>query len=356
MSLLKMRAVKPHYGIGGHCEAVRSGHPVNYGPEVGEEIGDGEMVARIAAWARRLTESPKGMTINLRSMILVALTSAFAFGQPAVVASPKFEVAALKLCKGDGPGASKGGSPLGGGGPTSAGALHFNCATVSGLIQEAYVTYANASRDLWSRVPIDVAPAWINSDRYDINAKAEDSPSPGTMQGPMLRALLEDRFKLRIHRETREVPIYVLTVVKSGSKLQQFKEGSCIPIDLTKPPSPTTPGQTRGCTSMISGSAKGPNMASMFMQATTVDEFSKALGFVLARPVINKSGIAGLFDFRMEYAIDETISGTRVAPSDEPAVPSIFTAIQEQLGLKLDSAKGPGERLVIDHVEKPSEN
>jgi len=92
------------------------------------------------------------------------------------------------------------------------------------------------------------------------------------------------------------------------------------------------------------------------MQATTVDEFYKALAFVLARPVINKSGIAGLFDFRMEYAIDESISGTRVAPSDEPAGPSIFTAIQEQLGLKLDSAKGPGERLVIDHVEKPSEN
>jgi uncharacterized protein (TIGR03435 family) len=172
----------------------------------------------------------------------------------------------------------------------------------------------------------------------------------------MLRALLEDRFKLRVRRETREVPVYVLTAVKSGSKLQPFKEGTCTPIDLTKPPSPPTPGQTPGCTSMISGSAKGPNMARVFMQATTVDEFSKALGFVLGRPVINRSGITGLFDFRLEYAIDETTGGTRVAPSDEPAGPSIFTAIQEQLGLKLESAKGPGERLVIDHVEKPSEN
>jgi uncharacterized protein (TIGR03435 family) len=205
-------------------------------------------------------------------------------------------------------------------------------------------------------VAIYGGPTWINSDRYDINAKAEDSASLGTMQGPMLRALLEDRFKLRIHRETREVPVYVLTVVKSGSKLQQFKEGSCPPIDLTKPPSPPTPGQTPGCTSMISGSAKGPNMARVFIQAATVDEFSKALGFVLARPIINKSGIAGLFDFRLEYAIDETTGGTRVAPAEEPAGPSIFTAIQEQLGLKLDSAKGPGGRLVIDSVERPSEN
>jgi uncharacterized protein (TIGR03435 family) len=171
----------------------------------------------------------------------------------------------------------------------------------------------------------------------------------------MLRALLEDRFKLRIHRETREVPVYVLTVVKSGSKLQPFKEGTCTPIDLTKPPSPPAPGQTPGCTSMISGSAKGPNMARVFMQATTVDEFSKALGFVLARPIVNKSGIAGLFDFRLEYAIDETTGGTRVAP-DEPAGLSVFTAIQEQLGLKLDSDKGPGGRLVIDSVARPSEN
>jgi uncharacterized protein (TIGR03435 family) len=107
---------------------------------------------------------------------------------------------------------------------------------------------------------------------------------------------------------------------------------------------------------MISGSAKGPNMARVFIQAATVDEFSKALGFVLARPIINKSGIAGLFDFRLEYAIDETTGGTRVAPAEEPAGPSIFTAIQEQLGLKLDSAKGPGGRLVIDSVERPSEN
>ena len=297
----------------------------------------------------------------MRIAIVVASGLAFlaAFGQTQDH-TPKFEVAAIKPCRDTGtpgPGASKGGSPLGTGGPTSAGALHFNCATVSGLIQQAYVTYANASRDLWSRVAIDGGPAWINSDRYDINAKAEDSASPGTMQGPMLRALLEDRFKLRIRRETREVPVYVLTVAKSGSKLQQFKEGTCTPIDLTKPPSPPTPGQAPGCTSMISGSAKGPNMTRVFMQATTVDEFSKALGFVLARPIINKSGIAGLFDFRLEYAFDETTGGpARATPSDEPAGPSIFTAPQEQLGLKLESAKGPGERLVIDSVARPSEN
>jgi uncharacterized protein (TIGR03435 family) len=173
----------------------------------------------------------------------------------------------------------------------------------------------------------------------------------------MLRALLEDRFKLKIRRETREVPVYVLSAAKGGLKLQPYKEGTCTPIDLTKPLSPPVPGQKPGCTSMISGSAKGPNMARVYMQATTVDEFSKALGFVLARPIINKSGIAGLFDFRLEYAFDETTGGpARATPSDEPAGPSIFTAIQEQLGLKLEPAKGPREFLVIDHVEKPSGN
>ena len=300
------------------------------------------------------------MTAASRSVILIALTSASAFGQSSRQ-RPVFEVASIRPCQsgnspGGGPGATKGGSAFGSGGSPSPGRLILNCATVAGLIQQAYVTYANVNRDVWSRLPIIGGPAWINSDRYDINAKAEDSASAGMMQGPMLQALLEDRFKLKIRRETREVPVYVLTVVKSGPKLQQFKEGTCTPVDLAKPPSPPAPDQMLGCTRMISGSAKGPNMARVYMQATTVDEFSKALGFVLARPIINKSGIAGLFDFRLEYAFDETTGGPRAAPSDEPVGPSIFTALQEQLGLKIDSAKGPGERVVIDHVEKPSGN
>ncbi len=252
---------------------------------------------------------------TLRRIALVALISASAFGQSAGKASQKFEVASIKPCRDDGnpgPAATKGGSPFGSGGSPSPGRLILNCATVAGLIQQAYVTYANVNRDVWSRLLIDGGPAWINSDRYDINAKAEDNASLGTMMGPMLQALLEERFKLKIRRETREVPVYVLNVAKSGLKLQQFKEGTCTPIDLTKPPSPPVPGQKPGCTRMISGSARGPNMARVYIQASTVDEFSKALGFVLGRPVINKSGIAGLFDFRLEYTIDETTGGTRV--------------------------------------------
>jgi uncharacterized protein (TIGR03435 family) len=297
---------------------------------------------------------------TLRCTGLFALMSASVFAQSAAPRSV-FEVASIKPCQsgdssGAGPGATKGGSPFGSGGSPSPGRVVLNSATVAGLNKQAYVTYANVNRDEWSRLQIDGGPSWKNSDRYDITARAEDNASLGTMMGPMLQTLLEERFKLKIRRATREVPVYVLNVAKSSAKLQPFKEGSCTPIDLTKPPSPPVPGQKPGCTRMISGSAKGPNMARVYIQASTVDEFSKALGFVLGRPVINKSGIAGLFDFLLEYAIDETTGGTRVAPSDEPAGPSIFTAIQEQLGLKLDSAKGPGERLVIDHVERPSGN
>ena len=307
---------------------------------------------------------PKSATGVAAGMLAVALPILLGiFGelqsQAQSQTTPKFEVVSIKPCKGGdssgGPGASKGGGPLGNGGPPSAGRLTYNCATVVGLIQQAYVTYANGRRNLWPSVPIEAGPAWINSDRYEINAKAGDTTSPAMMQGPMLQALLEDRFKLKIHPETREVPVYVLTIAKGGPKLQPFREGSCTPVDFTKLSSPPAPRQKPGCNSMIG--AKGPNMAQIYLQGATLDEFSKALGLVLGRPVINKTGISGLFELHPIYAVDQSIAGLPpTAIPTEPEGPSIFTAVQEQLGLKLDSARGPGERLIIDSVARPSEN
>jgi len=129
--------------------------------------------------------------------------------------------------------------------------------------------------NFFSSVPIDGGTAWIHSERHSINAKAESKATPEMMQGPMLQALLEDRLKLKIHRETREIPVYALAVAKGGLKLEQFKEGSCTPrppIDLTKPPAPppTLPSGGKYCTNV--GTLKGPTMV-VNVEGATLDDF-----------------------------------------------------------------------------------
>jgi uncharacterized protein (TIGR03435 family) len=232
---------------------------------------------------------------------------------------------------------------------------------VKSLITTAYTLYANGRTNplndpLILLAPIEGGPAWINSDRYSIDAKAEGSATQETMRGPMLRALLEDRFKLKIRRETREVPVYALTVAKNGAKLHPAEEGSCTPFDLTRPA--PAPGGKPWC-KFSGGARKGPNVT-LETRGLSLDEFAKALimGNSLDRPVINRTGITGTFDFHLEYALDETSPRFRPDSGDagDPPGPSIFTALQQQLGLKLDPAKGPGEFLVVDRVEKPSEN
>ena len=233
------------------------------------------------------------------------------------------------------------------GGSPPPGRLIRECQTVITLIRSAYVTFANGRADFASSTPIEGGPAWINSDRYTINAKAEGTPSDPLMNGPMLQALLEDRFKLKLRRETKELPVYELTVAKGGPKLHQFKEGSCAPFDSTKyPPDPPAPGQEM-C--IVRNKSHGPNRT-VDAPGMAFDDFCKIFLGHLDRPVINKTGITGRFDFHLEYARDGA------APSDEPPGPSIFTAVQEQLGFKLLPAKGPGDFLVVDRVERPSEN
>ena len=274
---------------------------------------------------------------------------------PAVPAPrPTFEVASIRPSTGCDAGVGRGG---GGGSSPSPGRLTVRCGTVASLIRDAYVTYANGLSRNSNSVPIEGGPAWINSDRYDINAKPADKASQEMMSGPMLQGLLEDRFMLKIHRETREVPSYELTVAKGGLKLKSFQVGSCTPLparDLTKPPAPRAklPAGQRYCGAL--GTPKGPNMA-LDIQGMSLDDFSKTLSLGLDRPVVNKTGITGMFDFHLEYAPDE-VQHTLTDQQTTPTAPSIFTAVQEQLGLRLVPAKGSAEFLVIDHVERPSEN
>src|SRR5439155_4842339 len=119
---------------------------------------------------------------------------------------------------------------------------------------------------------IEGGPDWIRSERWDVDATAEGTPGSAMMQGPMLQTLLEERFKVKLHRETREVPVYIVTVAKGGPKLTPFKEGSC--VSIVPPPGPQTtlaPGQHR-CASF--GGRKGPNMI-IDVEGRTVEEFAK---------------------------------------------------------------------------------
>ena len=198
-------------------------------------------------------------------------------------------------------------------------------------------------------------PGWISSDRYNIEAKA---PAPAafsqeyrTLQDQRLQTLLQDRFKLAIHRETKELPIYELTVAKGGPKLQP-------PSCLQRDPGDRTiaPGKT-----MMDYCGFGGWSRSRY-EATTgsMTDLAGGLSGLLERTVVDKTGITGTFHILLTFTPDDSTIRLPDIP-DLPAAPAsdgpnIFTAIQEQLGLKLESAKGPVDVLVIDHVEKPSEN
>lgn len=256
-------------------------------------------------------------------------------------AHPQFEVASIKTSTGcENPG-SKGAGP-------SPGRLDMRCTKLADLIRAAYGLFANGVSRNPQSLPVSGGPAWIDSDLYDINAKAEGNPRMEMMMGPMLQALLEDRFKVKVHHETREVPVYALTGVKGGFKLKQLEAGSCTP--MTFPPTPFAPGQKPAC-GRSSVQKKGPNLT-LDMYGMSMTELCKSLSSRLDRAVIDKTGITGMFDFHLEFSPDDG----GAAPPDDTAGPSIFTAVQEQLGLKLEPAKGPGEFLVIDNAEKPSEN
>jgi len=293
----------------------------------------------------------------------------------ASVARPKFEVASIKPCSDE---VAPEGKRDGGRGNFSPGTLHLNCTTVINLVKQAYVLFADGHVNPMSRVPVEGGPAWIATARYQIDAKASSPQNQGMMYGPMLQTLLEDRLKLKIRRQTREVPAYALTVAKGGPKLHAFQKGTCTPLDLKlleqfPPPSfpELPPGQTYcggvhpdgGRWVFSIGRMKGPNVT-LEARALSIDDFVKhSLGSHLDRPVINQTGITGLFDFHLEYAPDETMPDFREgalaadgAASAEFAGPSLFTALQRQLGLKLEPAKGLGDFFVIDHVERPSAN
>lgn len=193
-------------------------------------------------------------------------------------------------------------------------------------------------------------PGWLDSDRFDIEAKAAPDASMDQKR-VMLQNLFKERFRLALHRETKDLPTYNLVLAKGGLKIQALKEGACIKPDITKPG--LAPGKT--LQDYCGGMGTGPAM--MQAGSATMPEIAVMLSSLVGRTVVDKTGVPGQFRFQMNFA-PVTASAAQPADAADAATdgPSIFTALQDQLGLRLESSKGPVEVLVVDHAEKPSDN
>jgi uncharacterized protein (TIGR03435 family) len=178
-------------------------------------------------------------------------------------------------------------------------------------------------------------PDWVATRRWDVQAKPDRAASPGQIR-PMLRALLERRFQLRSHAEQRELPVFELILDRGGSKVPRVKDiaakadvrvGAGL-IELTKATSAT---------------------------------FASQLSYALGRPVIDKTSLAGEYDFALKWAPEPgedggPTPGAAEQPVSHPDGPSIFTAIREQLGLQIKSGRGPVQVVRIDDVQLPTPN
>jgi uncharacterized protein (TIGR03435 family) len=191
-------------------------------------------------------------------------------------------------------------------------------------------------------------PAWFESDLYDIEAKPDNVTTEQllklgwkerwSVEQRMQQALLADRLKLKVHYETREMPIFALVVAKGGLKMHEAKPGDTYENGLKE-----GNGKALGAGASYVGNGK------IVMQGMSMDALATQLSGTTSHIVQNKTGLPGLYNIRLQYADSDS-------PPPDSTAPSIYTAIEEQLGLKLKTSKGPVRVLVIDHVERPSEN
>jgi uncharacterized protein (TIGR03435 family) len=285
----------------------------------------GSLAARIA----RLLGQPRpavrgGLGPGVLAAALLLVAAAWVFGQPD--AHPAFQAASIRRNATDWN--ERGRHSMG---------LGVN-SSLKLLIQFVYADHSSPYAGHWMPLlasQIVGGPDWIDSERYDI----ETTPGADTDQKQlwlMWQKLLADRFHLRLHGETRDLPVYVLTAAANGFKLPPPEDVGCVSFPAGTRPHPV-PGKF-DC-GYVSGPFAGHNGGLLHIDGRKVRmaDFIRELAFVLDRPVVDKTGFSGEFDLDLRYARDD-----------------IFAAIEEQLGLKVTPANGPVDVLVVDHAERPA--
>ena len=201
-------------------------------------------------------------------------------------------------------------------------------------------------------------PSWITSDRFDITAKAPGDAAPQQMNA-MVETLLADRFKLKVRRETRQSDVYRLVKARADGKLGEALKPAAVNCDMARGRGPAPGGPMMGpCQFLIAPGrfqVAGQSMAA----------FANSLGMQVGRPVLDESGLQGAYDFTLTFMPDPGGRGMPAGlpppgapelPPIDPNAPALPTALQEQLGLRLEPAKGPVEMIVIDSIDQPTED
>ncbi len=266
---------------------------------------------------------------------MALVLAALAISCAAQAQAPAFEVASVKR---------NGNTPSGRMNfQTSAGRLTVENMPLRLLIQRAY--------DVRS-FQITGGPAWIDSERYDIAAKAEGAAPEKVVAGAMLQGLLAERFRLKVRREIRELPALLMTLA-SRDKLRTARAADCTERAAGE--------STLPCHEVVL--ALAPTGVRLRGEQVTTGRLTLTLANVLGRPVIDRTEFGGRFDLDVEISMDGLEGlmdalGMRSASAqaNDAAVPSLFTALPRELGLKLNGGRGQAEVLVIEHVERPAEN
>ena len=243
--------------------------------------------------------------------------------------------------------------------------LALPCMSLRALIRLAYGDMLVGAGFGARRMDVQGGPGWLDADRYDVLAKSEGNGA-ALSATPMLQTLLEDRFKVKVHKEVRNSPVYILTVANGGIKLQPTKEGSCTPIDLNnlQPPMLPKPGEPMPRYCGLGG--RRTSNGSLTVEdwyGVTMSEFAgRMLPGNLDLPVVDKTALAERYDVHIEFVREYYMSGpvklngvdVPTPPAGDSAGPSIFSALEKQLGLKLSRGNAPLDVVIEDHAEKPS--
>jgi uncharacterized protein (TIGR03435 family) len=267
------------------------------------------------------------------AVLLVAAATLPGFGQ-SQPATPSFEVASIKRNVSNEPG----------GFIRVEEGVRFNATGVplDFIIRQAYGVM---------ETQVVNQPDWLTSERYDIRGKAPDGVEVFPNMAPLLRSLLKDRFDFQAHTETRELPTYDLVMARSDGRLgpKISKADFDCGARLTATPPKAGPSGDPVCTITF-----GPGR--ILVRGFSIERFAGGLVRQVQRMVVDKTGLTGPWNFELLYTPDQPVALNGAIVPPNPDAPSLFTAVQEQLGLKLESSRGPVDVLVIDRVNRPTED